>query len=221
VRHLPMLRRLEIYGVTQDYLVAEDLLAVRPDLDLGVFYLMYCASTGQNVETGENAVCRHDNPRQQEACFGPIRGRPIMSSLHHSRPGNMPLRVIFSCQHHMEEDISDPALYVCGVCEHYFEESGMYSEVVCKVCYDTRNLMHKARWTDLDHTHSIADFSFADIISRAMYITDRRNLPNTLTSYGSVNVVIDYKRQSAAVPEAKRLEVRPICYALIYIYICT
>lgn len=51
VARLPNLRRLELYGVTQDWLLVERLLLVSPFLDLGYFYLLYCASTGQEPIT--------------------------------------------------------------------------------------------------------------------------------------------------------------------------
>src|SRR5690606_9684444 len=54
VQNCPRLRRLELYRVTQDYLLVERLLLSSPFLDLGYFYLLYCAGTGHQPVSRED-----------------------------------------------------------------------------------------------------------------------------------------------------------------------
>ena len=59
------------------------------------------------------------------------------------RAGNYPSQVLFSCRNHRNLDMKQEEFHQCEVCERLFREDSMWSEIVCRVCYDMKNLHNK------------------------------------------------------------------------------
>eukprot|EP00457_Paulinella_chromatophora_P001640 gb/GEZN01001642.1/.p1 GENE.gb/GEZN01001642.1/~~gb/GEZN01001642.1/.p1 ORF type:complete len:806 (-),score=132.93 gb/GEZN01001642.1/:489-2858(-) len=194
VHHIP-LDRLEIYHVTQDYALAGRLRAIRPTINLGFFWLQYCAVTGLRVsEEGEQAVCRFDGAMHAErACWGRVKGRLIYSNQFYHRGGNYPAEVSFSCDAHRTMDERDDELFLCEVCECLFRRSSMWPELICCTCFDNENLYDRKHWIPLTQ-RSLHNFDFSDVVTKTLRLADRKNLPSTLRNVGNVACELDYRR---------------------------
>eukprot|EP00808_Paulinella_micropora_P024122 g6237.t1 len=199
VHHIP-LERLELYRVTNDYVLAPRLRAIRPGLNLGFLWLQYCAATGMRVgEDGEPAVCRHEGAVNAEraGCWGRIKGRIIYSNQFYHRGGNYPAEVSFSCDAHRTMDERDEELFLCEVCECLFRRSSMWPELICCTCFDQESLFDRKNWIPLNQ-RSIQRFGFSDVVTKTLRLADRKNLPSTLQSIGSVACELDYRRPENA-----------------------
>ena len=80
-------------------------------------------------------------------------------------PATIPIGVLYSCTQHTEEDWADETYERCRVCECLFERGSMWSELICKVCFDAENMSNRHNWIQLD-AHSIKLFGFSDIVTR-------------------------------------------------------
>ena len=168
VKAMPYLRRLELLGTTKEYAIVVPMLAVRPKIDLGLFWLEYCAENGIKTDGTGLADCRYeeggliaaDAPAgaraaagaaggaAQRGCWGRIRGRIVYSSNFYHRGGNYPHEVLYACENHAQADFADPNYHRCHVCENIFAspyKHSMWTELICKVCFDKENLHNKVR----------------------------------------------------------------------------
>lgn len=138
---------------------------IRPNLNLGFFWLQYCALRGVRVKDETKAAeCRHEGALNTErGCWGPVRGRLIFSNQFYARGGNFPAEVSFSCQAHKNQDFHDPDLYRCEVCECLFRRSSMWSNLICCTCFDQELLFDKNNWVSLN-ARSIQQFDFSDVV---------------------------------------------------------
>jgi hypothetical protein len=124
--------------------------AIRPAIGLGLFWMEYCASSGTAVNARTPAVCRHDGRVQGVGCWGAVKGRLVYSNVFYHRRGNYPEEILYSCAAHAEEDEKDDAFQKCQNCEHIFRAPSMWTDIVCRTCFDRSNLLTKARL--LTHT---------------------------------------------------------------------
>ena len=208
VQSLPSLSTLEVYKVTHDYLLVEDIKSYKPELNMGLFELQYNASTGKEYtiiddnnkipELKEVTFCRHDTVFQTRACWGNIRGRIVYSHQDYIYAGNYPKQILYSCEAHRQEDLGDENYCLCNICELLCIPESMHTEHCCKVCFDESQIRQENKWINLSQ---ISSFSFADIIGKTLYIADIRNLPPTLRHRGGVKCLIDYKQPILEIQE--------------------
>eukprot|EP00808_Paulinella_micropora_P024401 g75260.t1 len=196
VHYIP-LERLELYEVTGDFSLAGRLKAIRPELELGFFWLQYCAVTGLRAsgdDAGhEMATCRYEGRTAGDrACWGRIRGRIIYSNQFYHRAGNYPVEVSYACDAHRLEDGRDNELFLCEICERYFRQSSMWPELICRTCFDHELLTDKHNWISLN-SRALSLFDFSDVVSKTLRLADRKNLPPTLGSMGTLYFELDYK----------------------------
>jgi len=215
VRAMPYLRRLELFGVTHEYGIVNPMLDARPKLDLGLFWMEYCAENGVRMDGRGLATCRYEEggevPHAAAAggaggrgCWGRIRGRIIYSNTSYPRSGNYPHSILYSCENHSQIDFSQPDFARCHVCERLFHadvakvgplggrRSSMWTELICKVCFDMENLSHKQSWIALESSSSIREFSTAHLLSQTLHVAQRKNLPTSLRSFGVTELRLDY-----------------------------
>jgi len=183
---------LELYGVTSDVAVARKLNTLRPNMNLGFFWLEYCAATGMKLNGSGPGTCRHEERINERACWGPIKGKLIYSNKFYHRAGNYPGEVIYSCAAHHNQDFSDRAFQTCEICSHLFRPSSMWTDLICRTCFDRENLQEPKIWIPLTRTN-INNFGLTDISTKTIQLADRKNLPSTLKSYGPVPCRLDYK----------------------------
>ena len=174
VKSLPYLRRLELFGCTSEFGIVAPMLAARPKLDLGLFWLEYCAENGIKVDGSGLADCRYQEGGAideanvargaaaapaaaaaaggagQRGCWGRIKGRIVYANNFYHRGGNYPREVLYSCENHAAQDFADVAYHRCQVCERLFPSPfrrSMWTELICKVCFDKENIYNKVSFT--------------------------------------------------------------------------
>jgi hypothetical protein len=107
---MPRLERLEVYGAVHHFALARRLKRAHNGLDMGYFWLCYAAYFGKRAENGMQAACRHEGVQGEAACMGRVRGRVVYTNVADARAGNFPKCVVYSCQAHRRQDLSDPDL---------------------------------------------------------------------------------------------------------------
>lgn len=195
--HALPLTHLELYKAINDFQFASRLKEINPNIGLGLFWLEYCAASGL-LDSGITAVCRHENSFNGRGCWGQIEGRLIYDNIKLLLPGNYPTEVLYSCQNHSDDDHKDEDLYLCQLCDCLFRLPSMWTDFVCRLCFDTTNLQNKNTWVPLTKTN-ISEFGYSDVISKTLHIADRKNLPLSLRSYGTLPCQIDY-----TIPDGER-----------------
>lgn len=78
------------------------------------------------------------------------------------RAGNYPSEVLFSCRNHRNLDMRQEEFNQCEICERLFREDSMWSEIVCRVCYDMKKLH--------DKVHTVATPSQAPLAHSAAVV---------------------------------------------------
>ena len=141
------------------------------------------------------ASCRHqrsvaDNPGAS-ACWGSVSGRLVLSSAFYHVPGNYPVHVLYSCEQHSEADFSDAHYRRCQNCDQLFLPASMYSELVCRHCYDSENLARRHNWIRLT-PRTIKEFGLSEVVGKTIRVAERKNLPVSLTSYKASECRLDY-----------------------------
>jgi hypothetical protein len=149
--------------------------AIRPYINLGLFWMEYCAFSGTALNAQTPAVCRHQGRVQGlgytqtpfsllsssfspllctfvraqnltsrlHRCWGEIKGRLVYSNVFYHRRGNYPEELLYSCANHAAEDERDEAYHKCQSCECLLRPASMWTELVCRTCYDRSNLQNK------------------------------------------------------------------------------
>lgn len=190
------LEHIEFYRCTRDRRLVEELRASNPSLNLGFSWIEYCAAAGLNPDgSGPAASCHFEGRFNERGCWGRLRGRIIYENISYHRQGNYPGEIVFCCLNHFREPLDD--VTVCEMCELRFRDSSMWpGSVVCKYCYDRSNIQDKKAWIPL-RGKDIQKFGFSHIISHTLRVADRKNLPHSLRSYGSVPFQISYRLDSS------------------------
>lgn len=205
VKALPYLKKLELFGVTKEFGIVTTILNVRPKLDLGLFWLEYCAENGMKLDGNGLASCRYDEAAEdavpiaagragnQRGCWGRVQGRIVYGNDFYHRGGNYPREVLYSCENHREQDFTDEHFHRCHVCERLFNVDGdsMWTPLICKVCFDETNLHNKSSWIALDAS-SLRTFGMSDVVSKTIHVASRKNLPVSLRSFGTTPARLDY-----------------------------
>lgn len=163
-----------------------------------------CAMDALDVTTGTRVAldqCRHNREFGDRACWGGMLGRVAYSNIGFDRPGNYPNEVFYSCQNHEEEDFKDENLMKCEVCNRFFREDSMATDLVCNTCLDQERLRDQSFWVRLT-PKNINSFCVSDILNKAMRLMSPLNLPHTLVSYGVVRCTVDYRIPQGMDPSA-------------------
>lgn len=199
VHNLPYLHTLELWGASigndtdRIFSIDTELHRIRPSLDLGKHQLMCCSARGVLRDGQTEATCRHEGGfHTGRGCWGSVRGRIVWSNNDYHFPGNFPQEVLYSCHTHAEDDAADEDLDMCQYCESFFHEDSMYDGTICRVCHDNVRLRDRKLWVQLTR-QNIERFNFSDIVHRCFLPADRRNLPTTLKSYGTVECALSYQ----------------------------
>lgn len=205
VKALPYLRTLEIFGVTKEFGIVPPILTHRPRIDLGLFWREYCAENGLKLDGGGLANCRYDEGAEDgpampaaggaggRGCWGRVQGRIVYANDFYHRGGNYPLDVLYSCRNHAEQDFADPDYLRCHVCECLFSVSGhsMWTDLICRVCFDETNLHSRKSWIPLDAS-SVKEFGLSEVVTKTIHVASRKNLPVSLRSFGATPARLDY-----------------------------
>jgi hypothetical protein len=220
VKALPFLRRLELFGATREFGIVQAMQAARPKLDLGLFWLEYCAENGIKLNGSGLADCRYQDAFEgggdddqaagrpgaparvggaagagQRGCWGRVKGRIIYASNFYHRGGNYPRTVLYSCENHSQQDFTDDSYHRCQVCEHLFAapyKQSMRTEMICKVCFDRENLHNKKNWISLTDSTHIKQFGLTELVNKTVHVASRKNLPESLRSFGTTPCRLDY-----------------------------
>ncbi len=190
------LKMLELYGTTNDYSLALPISShhrIGAGIDLGRFWLCYCASVGRHIDPKKNdtPTCRHEaGGRNHVGCWGQVRGRVLYSCVEYERRGSYPTEVLFHCENHKEEDLVSPDVYKCAICDKVFRRVSMWSESVCALCHDLHILAQSSAWISLPHAN-LESLSFSQVLSKLVLLHHDKNLPTTLKSYGKVRFTVD------------------------------
>jgi len=215
VKAMPYLRRIELLGVTREFAIVPAMQQARPKLDLGLFWLEYAAENGIKLDGSGLANCRYQEhgadedeqgaaaaaPRAaagagQRGCWGRVKGRLVYSSSFYHRAGNWPVSVLYSCENHSAQDFADPEFQRCQVCENLFARPwsrSMWTNLICKVCFDKENLHNKRNWIALsDGPSAVRGFGLTELVGKTVHVASRKNLPASLRSYGTTPCNLDY-----------------------------
>eukprot|EP01083_Nonionella_stella_P062522 162548_1 len=137
-------------------------------------------------------ACRYDQSFDGGGCWGDVTGRIVYSNQEYHRGGNYPSEILYSCGGHDEMDFKENDFVRCEECRDLFEEESCWSEIVCKVCYDKKNLQNKNNWIALNDK-SVKEFDFAALVRKTLIIADDRNLPSSLKEIATVQCDLDFR----------------------------